>query len=172
MANLTEEEVGAFVGSNASYYLKKWQPALEVAGTAGNPTGFNWAGLFLAGLWLPYRKMYRATLIFWGILLLESLAEDVIYLGILGKSEVPGALGRSIGIIAALVCGGFGNAWYLSHAQKTISEVREQGLTGDAYFKALTSRGGTSLAASLGVLLLGIAAMAMLVFLSESIFKG
>jgi hypothetical protein len=172
MNNLTEEEVRAFVGSNASYYLKKWWPALEGAGTAGNTTGFNWAGLFLAGLWLPYRKMYRATLILWGILLLETLAEDIIYVGFLGKPEAPGTLTSFVGIIAGMICGGFGNAWYLSHAQKTINEVREQGLTEDSYFNALARRGGTSIAASLGFLLLGIVAMAILVLLSESIFKG
>jgi Protein of unknown function (DUF2628) len=173
MHNLTDEEVRAFVGSKASYYLEKWRPPLAGAGDAGysNSTGFNWAGFFLAGLWLPYRKMYRATLILWGTLLIATLVEDIIYVGFLGRPEAPGSLARFVSIIASLICGGFSNEWYLSHAEKTINEVREQGLTDDSYLNALASRGGTNIAASLGFLLLGGVAMVILVLL-ESMFIG
>jgi hypothetical protein len=171
MSNPTEQEVRAFVGPKSDYYLKKWHLALEGMGNAGNATGFNWAALFLSGLWLPYRKMYRATLIFFGVILLETLFEEIVYVGFLGRPEAPGTLGRFVGFVAGLVCGGFGNAWYLAHAQKTIGKMQSQGLPEDAYFKALTKHGGTNIAASLGFLLLFILAAGVVVVLSELFLK-
>src|SRR5215207_976016 len=165
MNDETEEEVRAFVGPRADYYLKKWW--LDLDSSIGSGTGFNWAAFFLSGLWLPYRKMYRATLIFLGVFLLETLFEEIVYVGFLGRPEAPGALGRFVGLVAGIVCGGFGNAWYLSHAQKTIGKMRSQGLPEDAYFKALIKRGGTNITASLGFLLLFILAMGVVVVLSE-----
>jgi hypothetical protein len=90
MSTLNAQEVAAFVGEKAGYYLQKWRPVLDGTGNAGNATGFNWAAFFLSGLWLPYRKMYRATAIFFGVILLETLFEEIIYVGILGKPEAPG----------------------------------------------------------------------------------
>ncbi len=58
METLTEEEIRAFVGSNADYFLKKWRPALE---GLSNKAGFNCAAFCLSGFWFPYHKMYAAT---------------------------------------------------------------------------------------------------------------
>jgi hypothetical protein len=153
---LTEQEVKAFVGSKADYYLRRWLPALQDRGNPGNATGFNLAALLLSGLWLPYRKLYKPAWIFFGVLFLESLVEEIVYVGILSRPDTPGYIGRLIGLVAAIVCGGFGNEWYLSHAQKVITEMRSRGLAEDAYFEALARRGGTSIAAVLGFLLLFI----------------
>ena len=60
-------QLRAFVGSKAQYYLDKWTPLLR--SLSGN-AGFNWAAFLLSGLWLPYRKMYKATLIFYAIIIL------------------------------------------------------------------------------------------------------
>jgi Protein of unknown function (DUF2628) len=171
MSDLNDQEVAAFVGTKADYYRQKWQPALNGTGNAGNATGFNWAAFFLSGLWLTYRKMYRAASIFFGIILVETLLEDVVYIGILGKSEAPGALGRFVGLIAAMICGGFGNAWYLSHTQKAIPAVRSQGFTGDAYLQALAKRGGTNIAASLGFLIIFIVIAGVIISLSDMLLK-
>src|SRR5437764_14418267 len=72
---LTEPELRAFVGSNASYYLRRWCPTME-GGGAG--MGFNWAAFFLSGLWLPYRKMYLATAVLFGILVVTTILEEVV----------------------------------------------------------------------------------------------
>ena len=170
MSNVTDEEIRAFVGTGATYYLDRWQPALEGGRTVGNTTGFNWAALFLSGLWLPFRKMYRAAGIFYGVLLLETLLEEVLYVGVLGKPEAPGSFGSFFGLIAGMVCGGFGNEWYLSHTQKAIDEVRSQGLAEDSYLQALAKRGGTSYAASLGFLVLFLVAVLFIVSLTGALF--
>ena len=172
MSDLTEQEVRAFVGVKADYYLKKWWPALAGTESTGNVAGFNWAAFFLSGLWLPYRKMYRATAILFGVILLETLFEEVVYVGMLGKSEAPGSLGRFVGLIVALVCGGFGNAWYLSHAQKKINILRSKGLSEEAYSLALAKQGGASVAAALGSFLLLILGAALIVVLSDLLLRG
>lgn len=148
------QQLQAFVGSNARYYLGKWMPILQSRHTSA---GFNWAAFLLSGLWLPYRKMYRVTLIFYAIIILVSTLEEVVFVGMLGEAETPTAFDRAVGLIAAVVCGSYGNRWYLSHARRVLSEVSATGLQGDALVHMVGKRGGTSAAASLGMLLLFIA---------------
>ncbi len=153
---LTDQEVTVFVGRKAGYYLHRWAGALDGAPTS---TGFNWAAFFLSGLWLPYRKMYLITAIFMGIILFESILEEVVFVGVLGRPEAPAGLGRTVGLAASIICGGWGNRWYLSHARRAAAELRSQELTEDAYLDALARRGGTNIAASLGFFALFIAAV-------------
>ena len=42
-----QEELRAFVGAKADYYLVKWTPLLK---GWGRSAGFNWAAFFLTGL--------------------------------------------------------------------------------------------------------------------------
>ena len=147
-----EQHLREFVGSKADYYLEKWSPlALE---HSGRSTGFNWAAFLLSGLWLAYRKMYQVAMIFFAIILVETIAEEILFVGILGKSETPAALGRVVGLVAAIICGTYGNRWYLSHARKVVSDVRAQGIEEHAAAEMLSKRGGTSLGSSLGFFLL------------------
>lgn len=169
MNDETEEELRAFVGPKADYYLKKWR--LDLDGSTGSGAGFNWAAFFFSGLWLPYRRMYRVTLIFFGVFLLETIFEEIVYVGFLGRPEAPGDLNRFLGLVGAIVCGGFGNTWYFSHAQKTIGSLRSQGLPEDTYLKALTKHGGTSIAASLGFMLLFFLALGVVFVLSDLFLK-
>ena len=141
---ITEEEVRAFVGNpKADYYIGKWSLPNK---------GFNWAACLLSGLWLPYRKMYVPTVIFFGIMLVDSVIEDIVFVEILRMPEPPPVLDKLVGLIAALVCGLFGNRWYLSHAHNVIAEVRSQGLPEEDHLRMLSKRGGTNLLASLGFL--------------------
>src|SRR5262245_25293633 len=74
-----EQELRAFVGPRADVYLRKWAPLLYGSGQAG----FNWPAFLLAGIWLPYRKMYAVSLIFYGAIVAESVLEEVVFAGIL-----------------------------------------------------------------------------------------
>jgi hypothetical protein len=115
--------------------------------------------------------MYRATTILYGILLLGPNLAEIVFVGILGKPEASRILGSFVGIVAAIVCGVFGNDWYLSHSQKAITEVRNQALAADAHFQALAKRGGTSAAASLGFLMVYLFAAVVMAFLSALLLK-
>jgi hypothetical protein len=159
---ITEQEVRAFVGRKADHYFQRWGPALKsqrarydqvaVAGLLLRlpKTGFNWAAFLLSGLWLPYRKMYVPTLVLFGVILAEAVLEEVVFVGALHMPAPPAALGRLVGVAVAVVCGCFGNRWYLSHARKVITEVRFQGLPEEEHLRMLSKRGGTSLPAALG----------------------
>lgn len=161
--SLTEQELRAFIGKGADYYLKKWQPIL--GGQGRRRAGFNWAAFFLPGLWFPYRKMHKAAFIFYGISLIETILEEVLFVGILGKPESPFVLDFLYTIVVGIVCGAFGNIWYLSHTRKVTDEVRSKGLQEEAYFELLSKRGGTNLKKSLGffILFLLIALVATLI---------
>ena len=137
----------AFVGPSADRYLRKWSAVLS--GSATNP-GFNWAAFFLSGLWMGYRKMYRATLILYGILLVEMIVVTVIASVVVDGSELIDAFDRIVNLAVAIICGGFGNRWYLAHATRAIAEERADGLEGEPLLHILSQRGGTNLLASLG----------------------
>jgi hypothetical protein len=168
-ARLAPEEVSVFVGRNARYYLKFWAGALQGFDSG---EGFNWAAFFLSGLWLPYRKMYAIAAAFLGIILVESMLEEVVFVEVLGRPEPPAGLGQAVGLVASIVCGAWGNRWYLSHTRRAVAELRHQELPADAYLEALAKRGGTNIAASLGFFTLFIAAMYGLLFALEVLFGG
>ena len=149
-----DDDLRAFVGSKADYYLRHW--ATGRAG-AGQGSGFNWAAFFLSGLWLPYRKMYLVTAIFYGAILIESVIEELLFVGLLGRPEAPAAIGHLVGFAAAGICGVCGNRWYLSHARSAIAEVRARLSPTQDIFGTLSRRGGTNLLASLGFFLLFLA---------------
>ncbi len=161
------EELIAFAGSKADYYLKKWTPLLQ---GSGRGAGFNGAAFFLSGLWIAYRKMYKVTAIFFGIILLTTLAEEVLFVGILGKEETPARLDRLIGLAAAVICGVYGNRWYLGHARKVISEVRAEGMHRDAFFDRIAKRGGTSFGSAFGMFFLFLVTTVVAVVILEFLF--
>jgi hypothetical protein len=151
---LTEQEARAFVGSNRGYYLGAWRPALT---SQGGALGFNIAAFFFSGLWLGYRKMYKAAFILYGLFLTVTVLEAVLFAGILRgmpqreKVDWMRGLDLLVMLIVAIVVGIGGNRWYLTQARRALSEVRSKGLSEDAHLKALSSRGGTSLGVALGL---------------------
>lgn len=144
-----EQYLRAFVGPRADYYLQKWSPLLL---GGGRGAGFNWAAFTLFGAWLPFRKMYFFSLIFYGAIIVETIVEDLLFIGFFGMAGSPPILNSVVAIGAGIICGAYGNRWYLSHARRAISDVRARGLEKDAALVALSKRGGTSLAASLGLI--------------------
>lgn len=139
-----------FVGRKADYYLARWAPALR--GPETN-TGFNWAAFLFGGLWLPYRKMYLVTTIFYGFLILETALEEIVFVGVLEEPEPPAALVNMVNLVIGLVYGAFGNRWYLTYARKAVAEVRAQNLDEDAAIDLLSRRGGTNFGVALAYFL-------------------
>jgi hypothetical protein len=154
----TEQEVRAYVGSNADYYLRGWRPALTGEGRA---SGFNIAAFILSFLWLGYRKMYMAVLILYGIILAAFVLERLLFVAFLKMPDSPLGMNLLAWIVASAVGGG-GNRLYLAQARRVIREVRSQGLQEEAHLKTLSSRGGTSLGASVGLFVLFVVAAGML----------
>ena len=129
MSTITEKEIRAFVGPNAGYYLSKWNKAWK-------KTEFNWAAFFLAGLWCPYRKMYRIAALYWGLMLLAQIL-DGLGLG----SRI---LSYLVKPILAVIFGLYGNRWYWNHTGNEIAQVQSQNLPDEEHLQLLSLRGGTS----------------------------
>ena len=147
---MTEVEVQASVGPNAGYYLSRWKPLLD----GQDWSGFNWAACIFSGLWLPYRKMYLAALVYYGFASLDLVMEHV--------ASRPGSSSETAGVLqfgAAVVCGAFGNQWYFRHTAKLIAEARARALPDAELSQLLCQRGGTSVLAPIGFMVaLGVVA--------------
>jgi hypothetical protein len=154
-------ELCFFVGRKADYYLKKWAPRLE---DPQADVGMNWAAFLLTGLWLAYRKMYAAAFIFFGAAVLERFSEEVVFRGLMRLPSVPMGVNLIYSLAAAIICGLFGNAWYLAHARRKIADAHAQGLEGEQLLFALSQRGGTSFFAPIGLIILGNIVIFILVF--------
>jgi len=144
--DLREEVYAAFVGPNADYYLEQWR--LDLLGTGSNQ-GMNWSACLLTGFWLPYRKLYFATAVFWTIIILLSALAPLFFQNVLGKKGVPRWYRKSVGMVAMVIVGSQANRWYLHRAQRVIRQVQAQRLPRHEMLRVLASRGGTSLWAAL-----------------------
>ena len=154
-----KEEIAAFVGKNPDYYYTRWTPLLEGQGW----TGFNWAAFFFSAFWLPYRKMYKTALVFYGCIFLAAIFEEIA-----SKNGTPQALGQSLRLIAAIICGANGNRWYFDHATDVITQVRSKRLPDNIVIDELSKRGGTSIGAAVAFFVALVAAMCVALFLMAS----
>lgn len=166
---ITEQEIHAFVGRSSDSYIRYWQPALS--GT-GPPRKFKAAAFWLSCFWVGYRKMYKVAAIIYGIILVESILEIVIFEGVLGMPEAPGGLTAIVGLSVGLVSGTFGNSWYWSHTKQVIEDVRMMRLDEQEHLVELSRRGGTSIATAVGLfvlyMLVAIVVVFIMVFIMES----
>jgi hypothetical protein len=167
---VAEEELRAFVGTNAQSYVGDWMSVLE--GRKKRPA-FNAVALFFAGLWLPYRKLYRATAVFLGILLVVNLFELVVEMTTQPsptQQTLIDSLGWGVAIVGWFICGFFANQWYLSRAIRVINDVRSRHLGGQEHLGEIAKRGGTSIGSSLGIFVGFIALNFALAFVVGMIF--
>ncbi|MBS0262304.1 MAG: DUF2628 domain-containing protein, partial [Planctomycetes bacterium] len=143
--DLGRVELETFVGKRADYYLGRWARILKGTGTGG----FNWAAFFLAGFWLPYRKMYRNTAIFYGLVLSETALEEIVKH--VGGFGLTGDFQTIVTLIIGAICGAYGNRWYLSFAQQQIAKLKAEEHPRTEFLEKLSKRGGTSLVSGLGI---------------------
>lgn len=134
MEDASEAELRAVFGPRADYYFAQWQ------GTGRRAS--NWAAFWFSGLWLPFRRLYLVALVFYAAIAVESVLEEVVFRW-MGYREVPTAVNRAVGLACALVCGAWGNRWYLARVRRIISETRALGLSPDEHLRELGRRGGT-----------------------------
>jgi hypothetical protein len=109
--------------------------------------------------------------ILFGILLAVTVLEELLFVGILKMQGSPSGMNLLVGLIVGIVTAMCGNGWYLSHAQRVIAEVRPEGLEEDAHLKTLARRGGTSLGAAVGLILLLMVLQFAVVFTLAVVFR-
>ena len=127
------DALGAFVGDKSSYYLKAWEPSLSKQSTRAT---FNWAGFFLGSFWLLYRKMYGSFFLVFALSILIDGINRVYLL-----NSLPGMAST---LVIGLVCGFWGNIWYLTRAKRILKEIGEKAPDEKKKLEVLAQRGGTS----------------------------
>jgi Protein of unknown function (DUF2628) len=98
--SVTSDEMRAFVGTNADFYMQKFSKFTITGSEKFCPT-WNWSCFGFTFLWMLYRKMY-----------VQSLITFVIFC-------IPG-----INIILHIFAGVVGNYLYYRHVKEKINELR------------------------------------------------
>lgn len=135
----TTEDLRAFVGPNADYYLTVWEPALNGTGRA---TGGNRWAFFFTLYWLSLRGLSGTALVLAALFAVEQFVEGVLIAVAPDESGWIGLLTVGTVLTASLVCAVKGNAWYLQFAREEIAHIRTRNLPEREHLAALTERGG------------------------------
>src|SRR5216117_246257 len=106
--DVSSEQLRAFIGPRADYYLTRWA---RIDAGGGRAPGINWPALLLGSFWLVYRRMYRFFWIFIGVLVLAAIAEDLV-LSLLKIQVAPRPVDVVITLAVAATFGTFGTYWY------------------------------------------------------------
>lgn len=142
LGHTTEEELGLFVGKNASHYVSRWQ----AMALSGSKFSWNWAACILGPSWTAYRKMYLVTWVFVALVAADSAIETG-----LGLSDV---VGWGVAILIWVASGVFGNHLYLVHARRKIAEVKLAHHDPQVQRVQLARIGGASWGSAIGLTLL------------------
>ena len=160
MEEVSEEELAAFVGPRAPYYVGAWSDLTKDGSTFGR---FNGAAFFLSGGWLLYRRLYGAAAIFLVIVLSESIASEVVFRH-WGLESPPRSYDLMMTAIYAGVTGLLGNRWYYKHALRRIRALKASGVTSKP---ALAQLGGTSWVAPI----VGVLAFLLAFILADTLIR-
>lgn len=133
----SEADYQAFVGPRSEYYLSHWS-RISFA--------INWTAFFFSLLWLVYRKMYRISLIFTGLLMAFGIFESLC--------PLPEAWMGPLRMVVALSVGLAGNELYKRHVHRALALIKAQKLSPELEAYEMRRQGGTNLAASVGLLLI------------------
>jgi hypothetical protein len=114
---MDDEEIRAFVGNNADYYIRNFNKFTATGIETFTPT-WNWSACGAPFVWMLYRKMYALAAVTF-----------IIFC-------IPG-----VNIILHIVTGMVANYLYYKHAQTKISEARQR-LSPQTLYPALHQVGG------------------------------
>lgn len=109
---IPNQQIEKFVGKSFAFYQQKWQKSKA---DNNNPMSWNMAAFFLGLVWMVYRKMYKYAFIVFGVIVVESIFEEM-----LGFSS---AMTYAANIVFALIFGFYGNAIYQRHVNNKIAEI-------------------------------------------------
>ncbi len=132
-----EEELRAYFGPNAAYFLGQWELWRE-----GNPNSLNPAAFLWGICWLVYRQMWLpatvAILLFWCFGLVETQLQPLLDAHISSTYLVWVRLG-----VLHLLIAKYGNQIYLQKTRREVDQVK-MAFPPSEVIPELRTRGGTS----------------------------
>jgi len=149
-----QEAVEIFVGKNHTYFARKWTEASKKK----NQLSWNWAAFLVGFGWMGYRKMYRYSWIFIGVIAAELFAELIF--------GVPSSITSSINLGIAIGFGLKGNAWYQQHVNAQVDLILASRSADDAR-KELARVGGTNVRAAIAFVVCLFVLLAMIGLIAE-----
>ena len=157
-ADLSHEEVFAFVGRNGTYYWDRWRGVAPGKMNAG----FNVGAFFLSVIWLAYRRLYRELGVAVAILVGLGLLQGVLDFA---APDAARAVDRVTNIAFAVTFGMMGNGLYLRRARAEIAIARRDESDPDRRLQRIAAAGGPNLFGAIGcaVVLLGLGVAAVAV---------
>lgn len=165
---ITNEELRLFVGRKADYYMKQF----EMIQATQPVSKMNIPALLVSLFWLFYRKMYLIGIAFFLTIVVVTTSSDIIFINLLGYASTPKIFSGALSMMFPAICATFANKWYLFHAKRKITEIKQRGTVDNLQLDAIKKKGGTSIVASiLGPALLLFFAFAVLVTI-ELLKKG
>ena len=157
----TSDELAAFVGNNAPYYVDRFRRIAQ-----GRSGGWSWSAFLLGPIWLFYRKQYGLGIIFMVLQVMLDIATAVAYIPIDATNVTEEALmelmNDPIFLLAAvfsyvilalrIILGIRANHFYFQHCQKKIADAKAA--VPDASVSELATSGGVSTAGAVVVAVL------------------
>lgn len=143
-APLSEEEIRAFVGNNAEYYVRNFDK-FSAAGVDNFALTWNWSACGFTFIWMLYRKMY-----------VQAAVTFIVFC-------LPG-----VNIILHIVTGLAGNYIYYKHVKDKVLEIRPH-QSAQSLYPSLRQIGGVhGWAITVGVLI-GAAIVMFIMFFFAAI---
>ena len=176
IGDYTAQELAAFVGKNAAYYIIRFRNIVR-----GGSGGWNWPAFLLGPFWLFYRKQYGLGFMYFIVHMLSNIAFAVAYAPVqwaeteaaaaaaeaaLMESPlfIPVALLSFVFLIMKVLLGIKGNDFYLRFCEKKIALAKEQ--TPDLSPAELSSIGGVAVGVAVLFYVLSSFAVELITFLT------
>ncbi len=129
-AKLSEDELKAFIGKNADYYIKRFKKFEK-----GGSLSWNWYAFLFGVLWMFYRKMYL-----YGFSALAVIFSINLFISILKIDQV---ISTGISLWLWIGFGMFGNYLYYLHVKNSISKIKKSTYHSDVIL-TISKKGGVN----------------------------
>lgn len=129
----SENELRAFVGPNADYYLEAWKSVEP--NDDPQRLRWNWPAFFLNVVWLLYRRMYKYFWIAAGVEVAIGAVQGFVE-ELLGIPAGVHGWDFLINVSIATFFGRFGTWMYYRHAERKIAEAKAHDTSQDAIARA------------------------------------
>ncbi len=110
-----------YFGNSKDYYMPKL-----IAFERGKKYSFNLSAFLFGMFWFLYRRLYIHSLIILLVILIESRLERIVITLLGNTKDIELSLRITWLIMFGIVCGYFGNYFYLKQSKKKVEQIIEK----------------------------------------------